>query len=750
MQRGGVIAQATSYGNPVTFTPESRAIYAVDASGGVDDVNTAWTTAAFGPDKGEKLRLTFPAGVTSDHVTLLQPQTGRPDRWITSVKLTLDNGYTANLQLGRASRKTPGQTFTFPKQTFHRATIEITGDNVGHQYVYQTASSVGFANVSFGPQTPRVTEYVELPRDLLRNLGSSSKANQLAIVLDRERISPYNSLRSDPEAFLARTWTLPDTRSFAVSGTAKLDSRATPSVIDTALGMPDAAHGGVDVRESRHLTGAASQRATAAIDGNAATHWTTGFLTSVKDYAQYQTAKPVSFDHLNLTVVSDAHHSVPTRLTVKVDGQSVKVKVPKITKTTPIGSTTTVRVPLGRTLTGSKIRFTITGEHARLTHDWYSGNDIDLPISIAEWGVNGLRAKTPAADAKVPNTCTSKVLLVDNKPVPVRFEGTVGDALDGRPLKVAPCGGQAKTGVELKAGRHYLVTAPGASAGFDTNQLVLRSAAGGAADTATGTLVPAAATAGPKVTVDNQSRTSYDLTVTGADKKFWLVLGQSQSLGWHATVNGKSLGSSTLVDGYANGWQIDPSGSRTLHVELTWTPQNVVWIAIGLSLLAVIGCLALALAPIFRRGPAPVVEGDLPVSRPSVPLPFVLRRALTYRGATPGVGVTTGVTIAAAVVGGAIVGYWAAPITGVATLLCLRFRRARPILTVGAPACVLVAAAYYCVFVAFRDTYLRFGWPSWFSRVAWLGWFAVLALAIDTIVDRCWTRRWWPSSESED
>ena len=92
---------------------------------------------------------------------------------------------------------------------------------------------------------------------------------------------------------------------------------------------------------------------------------------------------------------------------------------------------------------------------------------------------------------------------------------------------------------------------------------------------------------------------------------------------------------------------------------------------------------------------------------------------------------------------------WAAPIVGIATLLCMRFRRARPILTLGAPAALALAGLYYLTFILMRHTYLRFGWPSWFARVAPLGWFAVILLALDVIVDRTWLRRWWPSAESE-
>ncbi len=752
LQEGGVIAEASSYGNPVTFTPDVRAAFAVDAVEGLDDINSAWTTAAFGPVGGEKLVLTFPEGLTADHITLLQPQIGRPNRWITQIELALDNGFTTSLELTEESREPPGQTFEFPEQDFTQATLTITGDNVGHQYIYQTASSVGLANVSFGPDTPRAIEYVRLPTDLLDAAGADSLDNPLAVVLTRDRINQYNALRSDPEQALVRTWTLPTPRSFALAGTAHLAQRSAPAVIDAVLGIPDAEAGGVTVTEERHLTGSAARRATAAIDTDADTWWTTGFQSSVGDWAEYAVADEVTFDHLDLVVVTDPHHSRPTRLRVTVDGESVQVPIPELTGSDEIGATSQVRVDLPREMTGSKIRFTITGQVEQLTRDWYSDSPVPMPVSIVEWGVDGLAVDQPAADEELHGGCRADYLLVDGEPVELRIEGTVGDALDGRDLTVRACGDAAE-GVAMDQGRRNLFTAEGASTGIDIDQLVLRSAAGGAADPATGAMVTPAESAGPGITVEDQTRTSYDLSVTGADDEFWLVLTQSQSDGWVATVDGTEIGTSELVNGFANGWKIQPGADGTVHIELNWTPQRVVWVALAASVIGLLVCLVLAIRPLLRRRLAPLAAEDGPVrtSRPgdSVPLPFDWRRAMEYRGAKPSLQVALTATVVAAAVAGLLVEWWAAPIVGAVALVCLRSRRFRPLLTFGAPACVLVAGAYVVLFVALRDTFLRFGWPSWFTRIAPLGWFAVFALVLDVVIARLWLRRWWSSGESE-
>ncbi len=748
VQRGGITAVATSYGNPVTFTPDVRAMYAVDG-----DPNTAWATAAFGPTKGEALQLTFADKRTTDHIRLLQQLGGHPNRYITKVKLSFDNGFSTTVDLDASSRKGDGQTVTFPQQTFGQVKITIVEDSVGKQYDYGSLSSVGFAEVQVGDVPNNVVEFIQLPSDMLSALGTSSKDNPLAVVLTRDRINPYNALRTDPEHLIARTWVLPTARAFGVYGTARLDAGATPKVIDAALGMPDAADGGVDVTESRHLTGAPDQRATSAIDGNLKTWWTTGFLTSVGNYAQYQVAKPITLDHLDLSVVADGQHSIPTKLDVKVDDQTVRVNVPKVAVTKKVGSVTTVRVPLPKKLTGSTIRFTIRGEKYTVTNDWYSNNPVPMPISIASWGVDGLQVSVPSATTKLATTCRDNLVNVNGKAVPMALSGTVGDALAGRGLSLEPCGATAANGVLMPKGRQNLLTAAGASAGFDVDQLVLRSKAGGAADTSTTPLVDTAKSTSPTVKVEKNGRTKINLDVSQASQPFWLVLGQSQSEGWQATVNGKNIGGSTLVNGYANGWMIDPGNAKTLSVTLTWTPQRVVWIAIFLSAIAMLVCLALVLIPMRRRKLAPLVEEH---HRPStgsaaasVPLPFDASRIFRYGGAAPKLATSLFVTVGAAFVGGAIIGWWASPVVGLAALLCMRFRGARPILTIGSPLALALAAAYYLAFIVIRSPILRFGWPSYFTRVAPLGWFSVLFLVLDLVVDRFWLRRWWPSAESE-
>ena len=82
--------------------------------------------------------------------------------------------------------------------------------------------------------------------------------------------------------------------------------------------------------------------------------------------------------------------------------------------------------------------------------------------------------------------------------------------------------------------------------------------------------------------VRHSGRTSADVDVQPTDRPFWMVLGQSHNDGWKATANGRDLGKPTLVNGYANGWQVAAS-NRVIHIHLEWQPQKVVWAALALS-----------------------------------------------------------------------------------------------------------------------------------------------------------------------
>ena len=83
---GAVNVTASSYGNSVSYTPEDQAYSAID-----NNFDTAWITGTFVPDpRGQWWQAQFAHPVSTDHITLVQPQRGDRARWVSKVTLTFD------------------------------------------------------------------------------------------------------------------------------------------------------------------------------------------------------------------------------------------------------------------------------------------------------------------------------------------------------------------------------------------------------------------------------------------------------------------------------------------------------------------------------------------------------------------------------------------------------------------------------------------------------------------------------------
>jgi hypothetical protein len=219
--------------------------------------------------------------------------------------------------------------------------------------------------------------------------------------------------------------------------------------------------------------------------------------------------------------------------------------------------------------------------------------------------------------------------------------------------------------------------------------------------------------------------------VTGATPHdpFWLVLGQSHTDGWHATAGGKDLGPPVLVDGYANGWRIDPAGAE-MAVELSFTPQRRVDLSLTISGFSALLCLLLAL-----RRPRPL---PLP-NRDEEPAPLSTFLTVRYDGTLP--------SRRAALIVGGLLGLAAAvlvhPVLGVGlAALCyrgVRDDRTRRWIVFGAPAAMVAAGAYVVVWQLRYAAGPGLEWPHEFWRANPLGWTAVLLLIADVVINRVWT-----------
>ncbi len=720
-QRGGAVATATDYGNPVTYTPNDRAANALDG-----DPYTAWRVGAVDDPIGQRLTISLDHPITTGEVTLLQPINLVRNRWITEARLRFDGGNPVDVTLDDRSRQLPGQVVSFPERTFRELSIEVRRTNIPKRPRYDGISGVGFAEV--GLPGVRVDEVVRPPDDLLQRAGSSSLDHRLTLLFTRLRSNPSEPVRTDEEPALARAIRLPTGRSFSLAAQARVSADLSDDGIDRLLGLPDASQGGITARSSQRLPGSLARRASAAIDGDETTHWATPFLQPEGQELDVELGEPVTFDHLDLRVVADGRHSVPTRIELRVDGseQPVVLDLPPIEDSTEPGAVARARVELPEPVTGRAFSFRIAQVRPVETIDWYSNTLITMPVAVAELGIPGVQ-RAPLPD-RVDTGCRTDLLTVDGQPVPLRITGSTADALARKALTVTPCGGDPV--VRLDAGDHIVRSSPGRVSGIDLDRLAFASDAGGApAPTVT---APGAIPPGPPTRTVSSGPVSFEVEVDAGGSPFWLSVGQSWNAGWRATVDGRDLGPPQLIDGYANGWLVDPGGAQTVRITVEWTPQRVIWFFLGLSALAVLATLVLAFAgrrpPRDRRA---IVDDDESLD-PRFELPWTQAPdRLSSRASIAGAILLTVVSLATLSFAG-----WIPTLSlavGAATFVAFRAPRGGGWLALGGVGCLAVAYLYIVTSQVRHRHVPDFIWPVQFERVHVLGVVAVLLLLAEAV-----------------
>ncbi|HZJ25727.1 MAG TPA: hypothetical protein VFF40_01715, partial [Acidimicrobiia bacterium] len=560
-----------------------------------------------------------------------------------------------------------------------------------------------------------------MPSDLLDVAGTASLDHPLVLTMTRD--GRAGDPRVDAEYGLRRAFSLPTAREFGLAGTARLNSAAPDDVVDRSLGIPDASEGGITVTSSDHLFGDLASRGSSAVDGDPSTAWTTPLADIIGQSLRIETAGPVTIDRLDLAVANDRVHSVPKRLTITTaDGEPRTVQVPDVGTQRKVGGTATT-VATFPPLTGNSFTVTIEGVRAVLETDFATGEPAVMPVGIAELGLPGIqRAAMPE---RLADSCRTDLVAMDGDPVGVRLDGTTQAAATGGAIELRPCDGRS---VALTAGDHDVRAAPGLDTGVDLDQLVWSSAAGGAATpTAATTEQPASTTSTPQLRVLSEDATSAKVHVDGATKPFWLVLGQSLNPGWTARVDGQDLGEPSLVDGFANGWEIEPlAGGGPITIDLVWEPQRVVNFAIAASMLAVVLCLGIVGVSVWRQRRR--TQAVVRKAEPSFASPFAtagrrppLRRVLVTAALTG---------IAAA----ALIQPWCGLVVGGLVALVAIRPRWRFVLTVF-PVLALVGISLYMIESQIDRRWLTdIGWPGHFWRLRTLGWLALAFLAADVIV----------------
>ncbi len=742
---------AESYGTAFTLRSEDRPANAIDGNPA-----TSWETEGTvdEPLIGQWWQVTTRHAVTADSVTLVQPPSARnatwlTNQWVTKATITFDGKDPVTVDLGPQSRTTGGEVVAFGRRTFStmRVRIDRTNLTTGAKPAPTGSSLVGFSEVRVG--NVRTTQIISMPTDLLSLAGKASLRDRLTLIMTRDRVAPIPP-RSDPEPYLIRQFSLPTARSFSLTGTAHLSDLVGDNVIDEIVGRRDPLV--TLATSSSRMPGNFGATASATLDGNPATVWMPGLGVGANEgsWLQYRFRHAVTVRDLTLTISSDREHSRPTSLLVSAGGVTRTVPVPPIPVTSTPGSVRTVQVSFPA-VTGDSLRVTFAKIAERKTLSYETSLETELPIGIAEVGIPGVPLEH--LPARVPSTCRADLLHVDGRPIPISLSGSAASALQGGALRISPCGSSV-SGLSLGAGTHLLQAADGSSTGIDIDQLALDSAPGGAAmpEPGNGSVAAPSEPSGavPTVSVLSKTSTSIRLHVSRATAPFILALGQSYNKGWQAEVagggdgSGGSLHQHFLVDGFGNGWLVDPGSlrgasgppsDRSFDVTLQFAPQGEVNLSLLISGVAFGGCLLIVPGSMLLARRRRRHAGASRAPAPEIVLPTELTPSAFGRRQ-----VAIGVVLAG-LLGLAAAGPAAGGVVAVGMFAALRLPRGRAVLTYGSALLMVVAALYVVVWEHFERFLPGGGWASHFQVASELVWISVVMISADGCLEGVRQRR---------
>jgi arabinofuranan 3-O-arabinosyltransferase len=654
IQDGPVHATASAYGEPFAYLPEHRPVMAIDG-----DSTTSWVVADRSPALGEFIRLDVSSDF--DHITLRQPDSAPGTRVITDIRVD-GLGDPIRFALDERSLTGTGQRIEVDGAADSTVDIVITGTSAPQPPIAAAIGAVGFAEIELG-LAPTV-EVIRVPTDAT-DAGSD---NQTSYVFSRLRADAQDRFRSDPEPTLNRQFDVAADMTSNISVTL----RVAPSASDQLLAALFDERG----QASDHLAGTLTARGHAATDGDPATAWITPFDDVVGQ--SLTDLGSGSSSTIRLTqLVGDFSPVTTLRITDGEGDLDVGIAGPDVT------------IELPRPVDVTQASVTILEIDARQTIDRRFGEPVTLPAAISSIDFVGStidRSSTFVANGK----CRDDLLELDGKALGVSIALDVDAALSGDYITVDVCDGP----LNLVPGTHRLSTAAGHTTGIDIDRIVLQS--GERAASATSAIDPT------QTVLVKGGRHDRTVAVPPCPTGCWVVLGEGFNDGWTARTSSGTLPGPELVDGNANGWWITPTDAATT-VEIQWTPQRTLSIALFASLFSALA--AIAIVVLDRRRSSDValtaIAPELATWNPDA------RRSIGSLGAI------------AAVTAGLVAGWvWAVPAVAVAVVAVVA-RRVR-VLAIAGWLIVAGVSSTVIFVVGVERPFPNAGWPI---RFEWLhGW----------------------------
>lgn len=686
-QRGPVVARASAYGQPFAWLPEHRPFMAVDG-----DPATAWTVGEHGDPVGESFEVTFsdPAARPAS-LTITQYAAVPGQRQIGSLVLQALDGDGAAFGDVRTLAVLPAEQgpTTIPLGLPAGASglvVTIDGLIGGVPGTESIAAGVGFAEFDLGLGPTR--EVVRVPTDAI---GAGRAGVPLTFVFTRVRTDPADRWRDDPEPALVREFATDVARDYQLVADTRLDARADDAALAGLLDWPAAA--------STRLLGALDHAAPAAIDGDPATSWITGFGASAGATLTIDAvAEPIDDIAITQPAAAGTSFTRITEVTLWAGGDQRVVRVEP-------DAAGRANAAVDPPLPAGPLTIEISGTEPAVTLDRRFGDRTELPAAIVEIELPGLPALPDYREQRAVTGCIPLATL-DAEPVSAVLAAGHADGprwLPSAELVELGCGPAVEASVRLDGGTHQLVAADtGLPVQLDRVALSQPFAAAGPP---------------PTVTAVDHGRRARSLAVTGCTGGCWVVLGEGFNDAWSASVGGVDLGEPVMLDGGFTGWRVpaDVAGDGAFEVAATWTAQRALTIAEALSAVFALGCAATLVARRVRHRSTAAVAAD-PVARGRPPRRLGVREAALVAGGWA--------------VAGFLLAGWRGAVAGAAggvAVLALRRRGVPELALVGT-----VTAMAVLVVVSER----RWapppggGWPHAFERYHWLGMVAIATVVV--------------------
>ena len=548
--RSGAMVEASAAGGTFFDVPYGIAENAFDGNPA-----TSWRFGDFRRAPGQWLKVSFPSTQKLGKVSISQADLGP-------------------VKINEATLNAGGKSVTVRVPDSGKATFDMGG--VSAKNATLTVKSIrgeGFNLVGvteLGLPGPKAMRAARTPQTLSTLVGGlDAAARQRAEVAGMDvlltRVQNTSNPADDSEIALRRVVSLPVGRTFDASAAVRVDADSVEPTYDRSAGYDTS----VTATSSGFWFSSPSDRASGAIDDSDQTGWTPGGTYAGGWWQVRGSERTVN----SIKVTQRPSHSPVNKtqwakhVTFYLDGKPIASSDLKPNGTTDVA---VPNAPRGSTL--RMVINTMTGPK--------DGAPGAFTAIDAGWQ---LRHTDPAAvDAPGKNHCLP-VASVDGQPLMMRLKEKLVAGATDQGTDWESCAPTA-----LGSGDHRIEQADG----FILDSLALHADSPGASR-------GGVAGERPTFTVTKNSPTTKQLQLTQTDGPTAVTTGQSFDPRWEATLNGKSLGKPTTIDGFSTGW-ILPAGAAG-EVTMRFAPQTSATVALAATLL-VLGLSGLLVFFLWRRG----------------------------------------------------------------------------------------------------------------------------------------------------